>query len=162
MTALRGESVTIDGITCGADDFEGNYDFEVDFMAKNEGQMLRDTAAALDRYAKGAGSFEDLQRAMGETDVTGRWTELMLSNARKSDQYQEAVLTNAIQIVQQRLADKKAKEAAAKGMPPTLAPQTPETPPQGFTQMPDGPQEVQQVQQTMEQVPDLQRVVPNG
>src|SRR3990167_507231 len=145
MTALRGESVTIDGITCGADDFEGNYDFEVDFMAKNEGQMLRDTAAALDRYAKGAGSFEDLQRAMGETDVTGRWTELMLSNARKSDQYQEAVLTNAIQIVQQRLADKKAKEAAAKGMPL----QTNPTPHQGFTQMQDGPQEAQQVQQTM-------------
>ncbi len=174
MTAERGETVTIDGVACGADDFEGNYDFMVDFMAKDEGQKLRDTAAANEGYKAGTESFEGVQEAKGVADVTGKWKEVLIGKARTSEQYQAAVLEQAIGIVKQRMADEAAKKArfAAVAIPPPPEPTMPQPgplgpdgqplpqQPQGFTTLPNGPQETGGIQRNMEQ--GLSRVIPTG
>lgn len=159
MTALRGERVKILGVVCGAEEFEGNYDFQVDFMSKDEGQRLRDTAAANEGYKLGTESFEGVQAAKGVADVTGKRREVTIDKARAMPVYMETVM-GAVEVeFKRRVAERQAKEAAKNGTVPQPMPGGPEPPP-AFTPMPGGPTQAAQVQQGMEQ--GLNRVMPGA
>ena len=157
-TVLKGAQVEIDGVSCGEKEFEGNYEFQVDFMSKDEGQKLRDTAAANEGFKAGTSSFEEVQTAKGVTDVTGMRDEVTIDKAWAMPVVMETLVGMAVEEVKRRIEEKKAKEAAKNGAPPAPplvganpipAPGTP----QSFIPMPGGPTQAAQVQQGMEQVP---------
>lgn len=158
MVSLRGESVTIGEVTCSADDFEGNYDFEVDFQAKDEGQKLREENSGMEKFKMGLLDFEGFQDIAGVGDATGMRKRIFVDRARQSEPVQNAVFEAAMAFFRAKVAKKAREEQKVngnQGMPPTPG-QMP-----GFIPQPGGVQEGRQAQQGMAQVPGqgIERVI---
>ena len=159
MTAERGETVTIDEYACGADDFEGSYDFTVDFMADDEGELLRKKNLGMEEYEKKLLDFDSYQEDVaGRPDSSVIRRKINLDTAMASPEIQGAIIQAATALFQMKLAQRNQGGGSGNGRNPAPAP------PAGFTTMPGGPQEAAQAQQGMEQVPGegIARVVPNG
>jgi len=155
MGVLRGERVRIGEVTCGEEEFEGNYEFDVDFMAKDEGQKMRDKAQGMEEVAAGLLDFDGYQQDVaGRPDASGIRRKIFIDRARLSEQVQGAVIQAAVGMFQQKLAEKKAKE----GTPPATPAPSP------FVGQPGGPAEAAGVQAGMEEIlgVGMERVVPGG
>ena len=148
MLVARGERVTIDDVTCGADDFQGYYEFEVDFMAKDEGTMLRDKADAREEYEKGLIDFKTYQDIAGRGDASGLSRSIFVEKALQSEQAMGPIIEAAVSAFRQKVEKEGVRFAPQE---PAGGPPTPEEGPTPFTAQPNGPVEAQQVTQGMTQ-----------
>lgn len=159
MITERGESVTIDGITCSGDDFEGNYDFEVNFWAKDEGERMRLINTGLQMLKEGAIDERTfLEKYAGEEDSTKIERQKLVQKALNAPQVLESVINAAaVEFSKQHgVAPAQVPEAASPAMP------TPAAPPASLTPLPGGVQQGAQVTQGMAAVPggNMARVIP--
>jgi len=121
MVVERGEPVTINGITCGPKDFEGFYDFEVNFMAMDEGSALRDRQQSMAEYEKGLEDFEGFQRAKGVEDATGKRRKIFIDKALQSEQVMGPIIQAAVSAFQRKVEEEGG--VAVPPPPPTQPPQ---------------------------------------
>lgn len=149
MVVVNEEPITIDGITCGPDDFQGNYDIDVDFMAKDEAAMLRERNTGGQEVEKGRRSLETHFRDIGIEDGVEEKRRIFLDRAENSEQAVGAVLAAAVAAFQARVG------VAPKPAVPAQGPGTGPGPgrPQGFIAQPGGPEEQAAAMQGMTQVP---------
>ena len=157
MAEVQGEEFWVDGIPFTGKDFEGNYDFEVNFLAKDEASQMRQTAQSLELYKAGAKSLEQLIEDSGESDVTGELRRIMIGKMRNDPALLKQIQGLAMQIVQKKRGITLLPETPAPApQPPGEAGPPwpiPGQQPQPFVAQPGGPQEATQVQRGMEQIP---------
>ena len=133
MVATQDISVTIGGVTCGKGDFEDNFDFTVDFSAKDEGQILRAKESGMREVGAGLSSLERyLEEAAQVSDVTGEMKRIMVNRFKQSPTIMEAVIGGALQIHSKRLAKEGivlppmgGQQGGAPTAGPLVQPQTP-------------------------------------
>lgn len=161
MTEVIGDEFWVEGIPFSGKDFEGNYDFEVNFMAKDEASQMRRTAQNLDLLKVDSISLEKLIEETGESDVTGEMRRILVGKMLKDPALLGQIMQLGMQLAQ--------KKVGVSLPPPTVVPVTPAVPPPGgmgqpqpFVQPPGGLGEAQQVQQGMEQIPGqgMERALP--
>ena len=153
MIEAREETVVVDGVRLTGEKFEGNYDFEVNFIAKDEATQLRAKASAMDEKKADlidTGTYhEEAGRENGSEIMDAVWLE----RASNAPQVMDSILEAADAAFRQK-----------HGLPPRQpAPMpVPGETPAGFTALPGGPQEAAQVNRGMAQVPgqDMERVIP--
>lgn len=162
MIEVNEEKITIDGITCGPDDLQGNYDIEVDFMGKDEASDMRQLAASGNEVEKGRRSLEKHLEQTGEEDVTTELRRIFVEKAANSEQAMALVLQAADAAIRQKY-----------GLPPPMLPApagnggaAPAGPgpgrPQSFIAQPGGPEEQAAIMEGMTRVPGdgMERAMP--
>lgn len=147
MVVARGESVTIDDVTCSEDDFQDYFDFEVDFLAKDEGSLLRAKADAREEIKMALLDFKGYQDTAGRGDATGLQRRIFVDKALTSEQVMGPIIQAAVAAFTQKVAGggvTVTPPVPAGGSPPGAGEaQTPFTPQAG------GPVEAEQVEQGM-------------
>ena len=154
MVCARGESVTIDDVTCSEDDFQGYFEFQVDFLAKDEGTRSREMASAREDFKLGLIDFDGYQDVAGQSDASGLKRRIFVDKALASEQTMGPILEAAVSAFKQRV-----EKEGVRFAPPSQQQRQPAP----FTATPGGAVEAQQMQQGMEATvtnQDMNRAMP--
>ena len=153
MLEEREETVTVDGIAVSGEDFEGVYDFTVDFLAKDEGAMMRERAQSMEEVQAGLRSNERHWEVTGVSDPMDEERDIWLDAAKRSPEVNTRIVQAAIAKFQARHPmPAQPPMPGGNGAVPPVGPGV-EPMVSGFVETQGSPEEAYQVQQGMLQTP---------
>ena len=164
MLVIRDEELEIKGVRIKPSDFHDNFDFTVDFMAKDEGAMMRARVNARDDRKEGIIGTKTALKEGGRGNVTQEIREVIVEKLVNSEQAMSAVLAAAqAEFTRRRLAEgvpipPEGLTPLGNEAPPQPAPQQPPTgrrkargQPEPFITQPQGPQEQERVMNKLQE-----------